>query len=139
MNMKKFLIMLFMFIFLLCGQKQQNFSLLQYFDGDYFAYTSAADFEATNLGVCFQTPNTKAQNKIGESITIKNFEPSAAIKTLQAKVVKTEYLPTGASVIYAYSNLVPSSIRVDDKLVNLQIACYETYTIIGWPLIVGSF
>lgn len=139
MNMKKIWIMLFIFVFLLCGQKQPRFSLLQYFEGDYLAYTTTADIDSTNLGICFQTPNTKATNKIGESITIQNFEPANAITTLQAKVVKTEYLSTGATIIYAYSSLVPNSVTVDGKQVNLQIAYYETHTIIGWPLIVGSF
>ena len=137
--MKKIWIMLFIFVFLLCGLKQPNFSLLQYFDGDYFAYTSSAEIGSINLGVCFQTTNAKAQNKIGESVTIQNFEPSAAIKTLQAKVVKTEYLQTGATVIYAYSNIVPTYVELDGEHVNLQIAYYETHTIIGWPLIIGSF
>ena len=70
---------------------------------------------------------------------IKNFEAGAAIKTLQAKIVKTEYLPTGATVIYAYSNLIPKSIKQDSRDANLQIACYDDYVVIGWPVIIGSF
>lgn len=139
MNMKKLIIAIFIFIFLLSGQKANNFSLLNYFDGEYSAYTSSKEYGGTNLGICYMTQSKKVKDKIGESLIIKNFEAGAAIKTLQAKIVKTEYLPTGATVIYAYSNLIPKSIKQNSKDVNLQIACYDDYVVIGWPVIIGSF
>ena len=133
------MIAVFIFIFLLSGQKASNFSLLDYFDGEYSAYTSSCEYGGTNLGICYMTQSKKVKNKMGESLVIKNFEAGDAIKTLQAKVVKTEYLPTGATVIYAYSNLIPKSIKQSNKDVNLQIACYDDYVVIGWPVIIGSF
>lgn len=139
MNMKKLIIAVFIFIFLLSGQKASNFSLLDYFDGEYSAYTNSCEYGGTNLGICYMTQSKKVKNKMGESLVIKNFEAGDAIKTLQAKVVKTEYLPTGATVIYAYSNLIPKSIKQSNKDVNLQIACYDDYVVIGWPVIIGSF
>lgn len=85
------------------------------------------------------TQSKDIKNKLGESISIKNFEPASAIKSLQAKVIKTEYLTTGATVIYAYSSLVPKSVEIENQKTNLQIACYEDYVVIGWPMILGSF
>ena len=137
--MKKIWIMIFIFAFLLAGQKVKDFSLLNYFDGEYVAYTNSNNFGGTNLGICYMTENKKVKSKIGESMVIKNFEAGAAIKSLQAKVIKTEHLPTGASVIDAYSNLIPQHISVDGQKSNLQIACYEDYVVIGWPAILGSF
>ncbi len=76
---------------------------------------------------------------VGESIKIENFEPIAGLKTLKAKVVATENLDNGATVIYAYTNLIKDSVKIANNDVNLQIAHYDEYTVIGWPLILGSF
>lgn len=139
MNMKKIWIMIFIFIFLLTGQSNKEFSLLEYFDGDYSAYVTTAEYGGTNLGACYMTSNKKTKNRIGESMVIQNFEVGSALRTLQAKVIKTEYLPTGATVVYAYTKAIKNSVKVDDKTVNIQIACYDDYVVIGWPVIMGSF
>lgn len=140
MNMKKLWLTIFIFIFLLAGQKTKlNFSLQSYFEGEYCAYVETNEFGGTNLGVCYMTRNRKVPNKIGESMTIYNFEPISALKTLQATVIKTETLTDGTSVIYAYTDLIDKTVDVEGKKVNLQLACYEDHTVIGWPLILGSF
>ena len=111
--MKKLLSILILFIILVSNHHgAEPFTLLDYFSGEYV---------------------------IGESMTITNFEPMSALKTLQAQLVKTETLPTGAQVFYAYSNKINSYVSVGGKKVNVQIAYYDDHSVIGWPLILGSF
>ena len=138
--MKKFLMFIIIFAILISGIPKHKFSLLDYFEGDYISYTSTPVGESyINLGSCYMNYVPTSKSLVGESITIKNFEPSQALDVLDAKVVKTEYLQDGATVIYAFSNLIPKTVKVDNKKVNIQIAYYETYSIVGWPLILGSF
>jgi len=140
--MKKMLICFAIFIILLSGAiENKEFSLLDYYSGDYVSYSSCALNEKSIFtGSCYINFSKSDKNeKIGESITVKNFEPSAALKELKADVVKTEYLNSGATVIYAYSKLIPQNVEIENEKVNLQIAYYETHSVIGWPLILGSF
>ena len=76
---------------------------------------------------------------VGESITISNIEIISVLETLNAKLIKTECLDDSTIVLYAYSDKIKDSVKVDDQLVNLQIACKDSITVIGWPLILGSF
>lgn len=132
--------MLFIFAFLISGQMdRKNFSLLNYFDGEYYAYSATQQPDGINLGCCYMTKSKNVKNKTGESMVLYNFEVGNAIKTLQAKVIKTECLSTGATVIYTYSDSIPTSIKLDDKAVNLQFACYDDHCVVGWPIIIGSF
>lgn len=126
-------------VVLSASNQESSFSLLNYFSGDYTAYTSTQNGEdSVNLGFCYM--NTQpSENVIGESMVIKNFEVSSALEVLNARVVKTEYLNDGTIVIYAFTNLIKEQVRVDNQLVNLQIAEKQDYHVIGWPLILGSY
>lgn len=127
---------------LISGVKyQQEFSLLNYFSGDYYVYTNERLNESSvDLGTCYMNREKPNGTKIkGESIVVKNFEPSSAITLLEAKVVETEYLEDGTIVIYAYTNLIDEKVKMGSNYVNLQIAYKEEYSVIGWPLILGSF
>ena len=139
--MKKIMVVIVMFLIVLnCANNKKKFTLLKYFSGDYVAYTSNGDGEnCVDLGFCYINSKPVKDCVIGESITIENCEVSAAIETLKARVVKTEYLEDGATVIYAFSNLIDEKVDVFGKKVNLQIAIRENRTTIGWPLILGSF
>ena len=140
--MKKFFVVIAVFLVLICTKEVKNdFTLLDYFSGEYTTYSQTAQGEnCVNLGFCYmQNEIIEKENLIGESLKISNFEPIDALKQLNAKVVKTEYLDNGTIVIYAYSSLIKDKVEVDNKNVNLQIAQYENYSIIGWPLILGSF
>ena len=140
--MKKFLIIIILFvIFISSGHVKNNFTLLDYFSGEYLSYTDApVDDESVNLGFCYMQNNYNKKYKlVGESLKIKNFEPGQAIEVLKAEVIKTEYLENGTVVIYAYSRYIDKIVTVDNKNVNLQIAHNDEYSIIGWPLILGSF
>jgi len=136
--MKKMLILIAIFIFLVSGVPHKEFSLLDYFEGDYVCYSETENNQSLNLGACYMTKEN-VSNKIGESLTVQNFEPSSALKELNAKVIKTEVLDSGAVVIYAYCSQIPRTIELFNSKVNLQIAYYDTHSVIGWPLILGSF
>ena len=137
--MKKILLMIVILIVLLYSNNYNHkFSLKNYFNGDYLCYTEASG-TGINLGFCSMSNNKKSK-PIGESIIVNNLEVSHAVKTLEAKINKTEYLPDcDTTVIYAYSPLIKNSVIVDNKRNNLQIATRDNITIIGWPLILGSF
>lgn len=139
--MKKLLIVVFVFLILISGKQDcKNFTLLDYFSGEYTVYTSnATDSNSVNLGFCYMNSKPVSDHVVGESIIIKNCEIGDAIKTLKAKVVKTESLEDGTIVIYGHTNLIDDKVQVSGNSVNIQIATKEDRTIIGWPLILGSF
>ncbi len=139
--MKKLLIVATLFIILISGNKNDtDFTLLDYFDGEYYAYTdSILSDESIDLGLCYMTnTHISIENVIGESMKIYNFEPISAINMLNGKILKTERVQD-AIVFYVYSPIIKKSVNVFDSVVNLQIAFYDEYSIIGWPMILGSF
>ncbi len=140
--MKKMLIVIVMFVILVGGVKTENeFSLLDYFDGEYYAYTNSPVSENyIDLGSCYMNFGEVERDKlIGESMLVYNLEVGAAIQNLDARIIKSEYLETGATVIYGYSNKINTELDVNGETINIQIACYDDYCVIGWPLILGSF
>ncbi len=139
--MKKFCLVATLFVILLSGRGEPQFSLTNYFSGEYVYYTeTVVDEHSISLGFCYMNEGqSRVQNVIGESMRIDNFEPASAIKTLRAKVIKTEYIESGAVIIYAHTDLLDREVSVFNEKVNLQIAYYEDYSVIGWPLILGSF
>ncbi len=139
--MKKIAVIVIVFLIILSGIKtEKKFSLLNYFSGEYTVYTSTQNEDnSINLGFCYMNTTPVQKNVIGESMVIKNLEISSALKTLSARVIKTEFLDDGTIVIYAFSNLIDESKNVFGQKVNLQIATKNDHSVIGWPLIFGSF
>ena len=140
--MKKFFIVIAVFLILIsCKEVENNFTLLDYFSGEYTAYTKIAQSEnCVNLGFCYMQDEKVEESKlVGESLKVYNFEPVEALKTLKAKLLKTEYLENGTTIIYAYTSLIKEKVEVENKNVNIQIAQNDEYSIIGWPLILGSY
>ncbi len=139
--MKKIGIVLILFLIIISGVKTENkFTLLDYFSGEYLVYTSQdSGKDSVDLGFCYVNSKAKDNHVIGESMVIENLEVSSAINQLQARIVKTEYLENGTTVIYAYTSLIDDKVKVFDKNVNLQIAIKDSRAVIGWPLILGSF
>lgn len=138
--MKKMAVVILMFMIIVGGFKAENdFTLLNYFSGEYSVYTSTNSDGAINLGFCYMSTNPGQENVLGESMKIEQFEVGTALETLNAKVVKTEYLDDGTTVIYAYSQLIDETVKAYGHNVNLQIAIKDEKTIIGWPLILGSY
>ncbi len=138
--MKKWFCIIAVFVIVLSGGRStNNFSFNDYFSGDYFCYTEnkIAD-ESIDLGPFYETAEVHTADPLGESMIIENFEPISALETLDADLVSTEVVGS-AVVMYAYSPLIKEYKIVAGNKVNLQIATYETYSVIGWPLILGSF
>lgn len=139
--MKKIAIVLVLFLIILSSVQTNNtFSLLDYFSGEYTVYTSLDNGEdCVNLGFCYMNSKPVSNNVMGESMVVENLEVGTALSALNARVVKTEYLEDGTSVIYAYTTLIDDKVEIGDEQVNLQIATRNTRSVIGWPLILGSY
>ena len=140
--MKKLFVVIVVFLILIANVGvKNNFTLLDYFDGEYYAYSnSPISNHYIFLGSCYMNIGEVNSNDIvGESMIIENFEPIAAIEELNGKIIFTEFLDTGASVIYAYTDQIGRYVNVNGEKVNIQIAQYNDYSVIGWPLILGSF
>lgn len=138
--MKKISVVIVVFLIILNGVKmERDFSLLNYFSGEYIVYTSNNAEGAINLGFCYMNSNPTKENVLGESMVVEDLEISSALEVLSARVIKTEYLDDGTTVIYAFSNLIEESKEVFGQKVNLQIATKNERSVIGWPLILGSF
>lgn len=129
-------------LFVLVGSFNVNndFSLKKYFDGEYYVYTEQqVNSTSINLGSCYMTKDVEVSECVGESLLVYNFEPISALKQLSAKIVKTEKLKGGPTILYAYSPLIARDVEIKGEKVNLQIANYTNYSVIGWPVILGSF
>ena len=141
--MKKLFVVIVMFLVLIGSSSTKNdFSLLDYFDGEITVYTNRPiDDTSIHTGSCYlsTTSNYDKSDIIGESMWIDNFEPISAINELKAEIVDSEYLENGVYIIYAYTDLIGKTVTRDNKRVNIQIACYDDHSVIGWPLILGSF
>ena len=138
--MKKLLSLIAIFVILLSSTPDTDFSLLDYFDGEYTAYSNAPLSEqCINLGTCYMNIGKVNGSVIGESMVIYDLEVSYAIRELDANIVKVETLEDGTNVLYCHSKLIDKCVEIDNKPVNLQIAHNDEYSVIGWPLILGSF
>lgn len=140
--MKKILIFLcIVMVLFYVNQTKSNFSLKDYFTGKMSYYTqNSVSNTSINLGFCYLSENINKHSIIvGESIVVENLEISTALKILKAKIIEKGYLDNKTTVIYAYSPLITSQIKSKKNKVNLQIAINNNATIIGWPLILGSF
>ena len=138
--MKKMCVVIVVFLILLsCVETRENFTLLNYFSGEYTVYTSTNSNNGKYLGFCYMNETKTSKDVVGESLVIYDLELESALNTLKATVVKTEYLDDGTVVVYAYTNLINKTEKVGGKRVNLQIAHKNQRFVVGWPLILGSF
>lgn len=138
--MKKFIILLILLLLIVVNSPnvKSEFSLKTYFkDIEITTYTKE------NLGEGNLLPTVSASKSgkvIGETLFSKNLELGSALKTLRAKVLKTEFLPDeNLTVILAHSDLINSEVKLNDMSINLQIAVSQDYIVIGWPMILGGF
>ena len=138
--MKKLLAVIAMFVIFFNSGENEDISLLDYFDGEYVAYSNEPLSErCVDLGCCYMNYGAVDGMVIGESITVERLEIASAIESLSAKVVKTEVLNDGTNVIYCFTDKIDCNVMLDGKRVNIQIAEKDEYSVIGWPLILGSF
>lgn len=134
--MKKLFLVLAVFLLVLSQfQPSKSFSLLNYFSGEYIAYITDAEENLINFGYCNINTNPVNKDIVGETLTLYNCEVATALETLKASVVRTEYLENGATIIYAYTNLIDKKVEQFGEDVNIQVAVLNEKTIIGWPII----
>ena len=145
--MKKIIVVLILCMVFACsifiGPK--TFTLKDYFnEGVLHIYTTHPINETSIylVGVYMSSSSTGANKNdiIGESLYFNNLEVGSALNKLQAKVKFNEFVKDqNLTIIYAYSKLIPTHKMIKNKKVNLQISTCEEYSVIGWPIIYGSF
>lgn len=137
--MKKIFVLLILLMILLLNSysNQTDFSFSTYFNSGTITKYTEDNCNASILPNISINSNGKI---IGESIYFEQLEVGNALSTLKAKVLFTEYISNrDLTVIYCSSPLIEKSVMVKDYSVNLQIATTDNYTVIGWPMILGSF
>ena len=145
--MKKIFIILILCLLFICSifVSPKEFSLKNYFNtGILHIYTKRPINETSmplvNLYISSSSKGATKDDIIGESLYFDNLEIDSDLTTLKAKVKFTEYLDEqNLTVIYAYSNLIKTHKIVNNIKINLQISTCNEYSVIGWPLIYGSF
>ena len=134
--MKKIFIVLVMFLLVVSQFRPVNdFTLLDYFSGEYIACTSSEMDSGINYGYCSVNANPTSAEIKGETMILYDCEVASAIETLKARVVKTEYFDSGITLIYAYTNLITNISKKFNKNFNLQFAVDDKKLVIGWPQI----
>lgn len=145
--MKKIIIVLILCLVFSCNIfiKPKEFSLQNYFDSGLLHIYTNRPINETSIGITniYISTSNKGLTKgdvIGESLYFDNLEVNSAIQKLKAKVKFTEYLSEqNLTLIYAYTNLISKYEMVNNVKINIQISTCDEYSVIGWPLIYGSF
>ena len=145
--MKKIFIILILCLLFACSVfvKPKNFTLQDYFDAGILHIYTLRPINETSIPLANTYMSTSKKGLqpgdiIGESIYFNNLEVGDAIKKLKAKIKFTEYIDEqNLTIIYAYTNLISKNEIVNNIKINLQISVCDEYSIIGWPLIYGSF
>lgn len=124
--------------------KPKQFNLRSYFDSGVLHIYTQQPINETSIPISnlyMSTSSSGANNHVvGESLYFENLEIDHALTKLKAKVKFTEYLKNqNLTIIYAYSKLIPKYEIINNIKINLQISTCEQYSVIGWPLIYGSF
>ncbi len=136
--MKKFFIVILLLSIIATGAKiEEPFSLLNYFSGEYYSYSTSRINQNSEFSGTLFINNCQIKNDLaGECMVVKNLEIGNAINSLKARVIKTEY-DANATIIYAYSPLIKCKARADGH--NLEFVDLEECAIVGWPNILISF
>lgn len=125
-------------VFCLLGVWQANSkSPLSFYGTPYETYTK----QSSSLAKIFNgktLDTTKIFYKTGESIVLSEQYENNIIELLDAKIQFTETTCNGTSV-YAYSKNIKNTITVKGKDVNIQVFYGKDKTILGSPIILGSF
>ncbi len=144
--MKKICIILILSLLLGCSFfiKPKQFNLRSYFDSGVLHIYTKRPINETSIPISnlYMSTSTSGAGKqvIGESLYFENLEIDHALTTLKAKVKFTEHIKNqNLTIIYAYTKLIPKYEIVNNVKINLQISTCEQYSVIGWPLIYGSF
>ena len=145
--MKKIIVILVLCLLFACSIliQPKEFSLKNYFNSGLLHIYTKRPINETSIAITdiFMSTSTEGTVKgdiVGESLYFDNLEVGSAIQKLKAKVKFTEYLDEqNLTLIYAYTNLISKYEIVNNVKINLQISTCDEYSVIGWPLIYGSF
>ena len=145
--MKKIIVLLILCLLFACSifVDQQHFSLTNYFStGTLHIYTkrpiNQTSIPLASIYMSSNADGSRPEEIIGESLYFENLEVGSAITTLKAKIKFTEYIDEqNLTLIYAHTNLINKYEIVNGVKINLQISTCDQYSVIGWPLIYGSF
>ena len=145
--MKKIIVILVLCLLFACNIliKPKEFSLNNYFDSGLLHIYTHRPINETSIAISnlYMSTSNKGVIKgdiVGESLYFNNLEVGSAIQNLKAKVKFTEFLDDqNLTLIYAYTTLIPKYEMVNNVKINLQISTCDEYSVIGWPLIYGSF
>lgn len=136
--MKKFIILIAILAIIVFNSLdvKSNFSLR-----DYFSFGKLSVYTKTfNNGNLLPNISKNSQNGklVGESLECDNIEVGNILESLNGNIIFVENVEN-LTILYCYTYKIPKKVKVKNHYINLQIATCENYTIIGWPLILGSF
>lgn len=144
--MKKICIILILALVFGCSffVKPKQFNLRSYFDSGILHIYTKQPINQTSILISnlYMSSSSSGADKniLGESLYFENLEVGSALTKLKARVKFTEYVKNqNLTIIYAYTNLIPKYEMINNVKINLQISTSEQYSVIGWPLIYGSF
>lgn len=137
--MRKKAVLLIVFLFMLTGMWYLNSdNELRKFGSLYETYTESLSSSGKIIKsddglhkICFL--------KVGESVTVNgdiNYE--TILEHLNARLVFTESILEGTSY-YAYTSRLKGKTELKGKSVNLHIFVGKNSTVVGTPMIFGSF
>jgi len=136
--MKKLFVLILLLLMLLANTliQKEDFSLSKYFNGELSVYAQSIDGENQILPTISISNSNK--NVKGESMYFEQLEVGNALKVLNAKVKFVENIDN-LTILYCYTHLIDEKLKVKENDINLQICISDYYTVIGWPMILGSF
>ena len=69
---------------------------------------------------------------------VDNMSEDALCRKMQARRIYEQEID-GIRCVYLYSPLINESVRIDGKVINMQIAITDSAVTVGFPLIMGSY
>lgn len=133
--MKKFLIAIILMCIIMSNRNfNNNFSFLNFFEGDYYAITSSKVDENSVLKNNVYITNAKVQvdKLVGECIVLSNYNLDDVLAKLKAKIITKTFLETGSLHYTAFSNYL---LINKNCAFNFEILEAENLLILGWPKI----
>ena len=138
--MKKIIVLILLLAILVISgiEKKGEFSFASYFDYGELTIFRQSSGEVEILPNITTYKNDKAI--LGESMFFENVEVDTLLKTLSANILCTEQVvEENLTILYCYSPNIPKIVSFNNFNINLQVATTDDYTVIGWPMILGSF
>lgn len=69
---------------------------------------------------------------------VDNMSEDALCRKMQARRIYEQDIE-GIRCVYLYTPLINESVRIDGKVINMQIAITDSAVTVGFPLIMGSY